>query len=131
MSNNLLSWFMLVIEVDVALRPRFPVGSFWVRECINRILPHLPTVTRASWNNVSTIDNRRWILEMFVEVVNIFSHPILQVPRDGNIVPNGQMLNVLTQTNTSSVRTNGNYDKVTGKLNNSYKTYLEICGPLK
>lgn len=68
----------------------------------------MTTVPRSGWYNVATIDGRSRILEVFMQVIDVFRHSILQVTRDRDVIPDSKMLNILTQSNTTSMWTDRN-----------------------
>src|SRR5207342_1797449 len=57
--------------------------------------------------DVAAVANHDWIHEMLVQVIDILDDAILQRRAHGDVVEEGQVLHVLAQPDSSSVRTDG------------------------
>src|SRR5207249_3016072 len=57
--------------------------------------------------HIMTVLHHNRIQEMFMQVVHVLEDPIFKTATDADVVKDGQMLSVFTQTHSSSVRADG------------------------
>jgi hypothetical protein len=76
----------------------------------NRLLLHGDAVAWGTGSGVSSVVHDNGVQEVFVKMVNIFKNTTFGGARDADVINEGKMLDIFAETNTTSVRANGNIE---------------------
>src|SRR5262245_18223614 len=88
-------------------RSLFPGLPTWKLIVIKRLSLHFNAVARVHWRHVSAILDSHGIDKVFMQVIDIFRDAVLERCAHRDVIKEREMLNVLTQTDTSGVWTHG------------------------
>src|SRR5215218_830846 len=98
---------LLLSRSSDALLPCGPGAAFWELELVQGLGLHLGGVAGGLWRDVAAALDLHWIDKMLVEVIHVLKDPVLERGADTDVVEDGEMLDVLAQSHTAGVRTDG------------------------
>jgi hypothetical protein len=92
---------------------------------LNGLLLHGNTVTWSTRSGVSSVVHDNRVQEVFVKMVNIFKDTTFGSTRDADIINEGKMLDVFTETNTASVWANRDIELLSHQKDS--KDLIDTC----